>query len=102
MSFFDNLSNDEYIELESNVFEILYNELKDNALIYNSKNFYDKLTNTIRYKNEIFTSLSQFKWAHYINHNPDLKGKKDTYGNAWVLCEYEKDNEWISTFELLN
>ena len=63
---------------------------------------YDKLTNTIRYKNEIFTSLSQFKCAHYINHNPDLKGKKDTYGNAWVLCEYEKDNEWISTFELLN
>ncbi len=47
MSFFDNLSNDEYIELESNVFEILYNELKDNALIYNSKNFYDKLTNII-------------------------------------------------------
>ena len=47
MSFFDNLSNDEYIELESNVFEILYNELRDNALMYNSKNFYDKLTNII-------------------------------------------------------
>ena len=63
---------------------------------------YDKLTNTIKYKNEIFTSLSKFKWAHYIDHNPDLKGKKDIYGNPWVLCEYEKDNKWISTFELLN
>jgi hypothetical protein len=47
MSFFENLSTNEYIELESNVFEILYNELKDNALLYNSKNFYDKLTNII-------------------------------------------------------
>ena len=63
---------------------------------------YDKLTNTIKYKNEIFTSLSKFKWAHYMDHNPDLKGKNDIYGNPWVLCEYEKDNEWISTFELLN
>lgn len=47
MSFLKKLSTDEYIELEINVFEILYNELKDNALLYNSKNFYDKLTNII-------------------------------------------------------
>ena len=44
MNFFDNLSYNEYIELEADIYEILYNDLTDNILLYNSKNFYDELT----------------------------------------------------------
>ena len=63
---------------------------------------YDKSTNTIKYKNESFNTLNKFKWAHYINYNPELKGKKDSHGSAWKVCEYEEDNEWYSTYELIN
>ena len=47
MNFFDNLSYSEYIELESDIYEILYNDLKDNILLYNSKYFNDELTDMI-------------------------------------------------------
>ena len=63
---------------------------------------YDKSSNTIKYKNEQYSTLNKFKWAHYINHNPDLKGKKDSHGSAWKVCEYEKNGDWYSTYELVN
>ena len=75
MSFFENLSTDEYIELESNVFEILYNELTDNPLLYNSKNFYDKLTDMIL-DNLSFESLCT---------NEDLD---DIYNIIWCITFY--------------
>lgn len=63
---------------------------------------YDKLSNSIKYNNEQYSTLNKFKWAHYIHQNPELKGKKDSYGSAWKVCEYEKNNEWFSTYELIN
>ena len=47
MNLLKDLSTDEYIELESNVFELVYNELKENPLLYNNKKFYDNLTNIV-------------------------------------------------------
>lgn len=63
---------------------------------------YDKISNTIKCNNEQYSTLNKFKWAHYIHCNPELKGKKDSHGSAWKVCEYEKDNEWFSTYELIN
>ena len=63
----------------------------------------DKLSNEIiKYNNEQYSTLNKFKCAHYIHQNPELKGKKDSYGSAWKVCEYEKNNEWFSTYELVN
>ena len=63
---------------------------------------YDKTSNTIKHNNEQYSTLNKFKWAHYINHNPELKGKKDSHGSAWKVCEYEKNGDWYSTYELVN
>ena len=61
---------------------------------------YDKITNTIKYNDESYSSLNKFKWAHYVHFNPELKGKKDSHGSAWKVCEYEKDGIWFSTYDL--
>ena len=47
MSFLENINENDFIELENGVYEFIYNELTNDMLLYNSKKFYDELTNNI-------------------------------------------------------
>lgn len=47
MSFLENINESDFIDLENSVHEFIYNELTDNIMLYNSKQFYDELTHNI-------------------------------------------------------
>ena len=47
MGFLENINESDFIDLENSVHELIYNELTDDIMLYNSKKFYDKLTHNI-------------------------------------------------------